>query len=209
MPPSLEDVFIARMRGAGAPVPAVSCVEQLVKRFGAFTAVDDVSFDGRGRARSSACWAATAPASRPRSACCAACSRRPPGTRARARPRRGARRRRRVKRRIGYMTQRFSLYEDLTVRQNLEFFGGVYGLRGARCAERRAWAVEMAGLEGKEDLLTRVAAGRLEAAPGAGLRRAAPAARRLPRRADRRRRSHLPPPLLAPDRRDGRARASR
>jgi ABC-2 type transport system ATP-binding protein len=59
-----------------------------------------------------------------------------------------------IKRRIGYMTQRFSLYADLSVEQNLRFFGGVYGLRGARFAERRAWAVEMAGLVGKEQLLT-------------------------------------------------------
>jgi ABC-2 type transport system ATP-binding protein len=59
-----------------------------------------------------------------------------------------------VKRRIGYMSQRFSLYDDLTVAQNLRFFGGVYGLRGAAAREREAWAVRMAGLEGKEDRLT-------------------------------------------------------
>jgi ABC-2 type transport system ATP-binding protein len=59
-----------------------------------------------------------------------------------------------VKQRIGYMSQRFSLYEDLTVRQNLRFFGGVYGLRGPAYRGREAWAVEMAGLSGKEDLLT-------------------------------------------------------
>ncbi|HUG53929.1 MAG TPA: ABC transporter ATP-binding protein [Vicinamibacteria bacterium] len=59
-----------------------------------------------------------------------------------------------VKRRIGYMSQRFSLYEDLSVRQNLRFFGGVYGLRGEDLAGRERWAVEMSGLEGKEDLVT-------------------------------------------------------
>ena len=59
-----------------------------------------------------------------------------------------------VKRRIGYMTQRFSLYDDLSVRQNLEFFGGIYGLTGAAGEERRRWAIEMADLAGKEDLLT-------------------------------------------------------
>jgi len=59
-----------------------------------------------------------------------------------------------IKRRIGYMTQRFSLYDDLTVRQNLRFFGGVYGLAGNPLREREAWALEMAGLLGKEDLLT-------------------------------------------------------
>ena len=59
-----------------------------------------------------------------------------------------------VKRRIGYMTQRFSLYDDLSVRENLEFFGGIYGLAGEEGAERRRWAIAMADLEGKEDLLT-------------------------------------------------------
>jgi ABC-2 type transport system ATP-binding protein len=60
-----------------------------------------------------------------------------------------------VKRRIGYMSQRFSLYDDLTVVQNLRFFGGIYGLRGGLARERESWAVRMADLEGKEDRLTR------------------------------------------------------
>lgn len=60
-----------------------------------------------------------------------------------------------VKRRIGYMSQRFSLYEALTVHQNIEFFGGIYGLSGARFATRRAFVLEMAGLEGRENTLTR------------------------------------------------------
>lgn len=60
-----------------------------------------------------------------------------------------------VKRRIGYMSQRFSLYEDLTVAQNVRFFGGVYGLGGSRLGERAAWALETARLTGKDGLLTR------------------------------------------------------
>ena len=59
-----------------------------------------------------------------------------------------------VKRSIGYMSQRFSLYDDLSVLQNLRFFGGVYGLRGARARERESWAIEMADLTGKEHRLT-------------------------------------------------------
>ena len=59
-----------------------------------------------------------------------------------------------VKRKIGYMSQRFSLYDDLTVGQNLRFFGGVYGLHGAVAREREAWAIHMAGLEGKEARIT-------------------------------------------------------
>src|SRR3954469_15054486 len=64
-----------------------------------------------------------------------------------------------VKRRIGYMSQRFSLYELLTVDQNIRFFGGVYGLDHARLAERRRFVIEMAGLAGREDTLARDLAG--------------------------------------------------
>ena len=64
-----------------------------------------------------------------------------------------------VKRSLGYMTQRFSLYDDLTVLQNLRFYGGVYGLRGAALREREAWAIRTAGLENREHALTRTLAG--------------------------------------------------
>jgi ABC-2 type transport system ATP-binding protein len=60
-----------------------------------------------------------------------------------------------VKRTIGYMSQKFSLYELLTVDQNIEFFGGIYGLSRARLAARRAFVLEMAGLKGRETTLTR------------------------------------------------------
>jgi ABC-2 type transport system ATP-binding protein len=60
-----------------------------------------------------------------------------------------------VSARIGYMSQLFSLYGDLTVEENIRLFGGLYGLRGARLAERRAWALEMAGLGDRRRVLTR------------------------------------------------------
>jgi ABC-2 type transport system ATP-binding protein len=59
-----------------------------------------------------------------------------------------------VKRRIGYMSQRFSLYEKLTVDQNITFFGGIYGLSSDRLAVRRAFVIDMAGLRGREHMLT-------------------------------------------------------
>jgi ABC-2 type transport system ATP-binding protein len=64
-----------------------------------------------------------------------------------------------VKRRIGYMSQRFSLYESLTVDENIRFFGGVYGLDRERLAARREFVLEMAGLRGRESTLTRTLSG--------------------------------------------------
>ena len=53
----------------------------------------------------------------------------------------------RIKQHIGYMSQKFSLYEDLTVEENITFYGGIYGLGGDRLHDRREWAVAMAGLQ--------------------------------------------------------------
>lgn len=64
-----------------------------------------------------------------------------------------------VKENIGYMSQRFSLYEDLTVEENIHFFGGVYGLTNEKIKERMAWVVRMAGLEGRENSLTKTLSG--------------------------------------------------
>jgi len=64
-----------------------------------------------------------------------------------------------VKQRIGYMSQRFSLYDDLTVEENLRFFGRTYGLRGERLRERIQFVLKMAGLIGREKTAGRELAG--------------------------------------------------
>ncbi len=59
-----------------------------------------------------------------------------------------------VKQRIGYMSQLFSLYGDLTVDENIAFFAGLYGVEGERLQARRAWVLRMAGLEDHRKQLT-------------------------------------------------------
>jgi len=56
--------------------------------------------------------------------------------------------------RIGYMSQAFSLYGDLSVAENIELFGGLYGVTGARFRQRRDWVLAMAGITGQENRLT-------------------------------------------------------
>jgi drug efflux transport system ATP-binding protein len=59
-----------------------------------------------------------------------------------------------IRRRIGYMSQRFSLYADLTVAENIALFAGLYGVTGPLLESRRRWVMTMAGLEGEERRLT-------------------------------------------------------
>jgi len=60
-----------------------------------------------------------------------------------------------IRKRIGYMSQQFSLYNDLTVSENLNFYGGTYGVSGKRLRERKEYILEMANLKGREREMTK------------------------------------------------------
>jgi ABC-2 type transport system ATP-binding protein len=133
-------------------VPDAIRVRDLSRRFGDFTAVDGITFDvhegeifgflgpnGAGKTTTiKMLTGLLAP-----SAGSAEVAGLDVATRARA-----------VRSVIGYMSQRFSLYPDLTVGENIELFAGLYGVTGDRYRVRRAWVLEMAGLAGRERSLT-------------------------------------------------------
>jgi ABC-2 type transport system ATP-binding protein len=136
---------------------AAIIVEHLSRRFGDFVAVDDVSFDvrqgeifgflGANGAGKSTTIRMLCGLLRPTSGTAVVggidVSRDPEA----------------VKLRIGYMSQKFSLYEALTVDENIRFFGGVYGLDRARLDARRRFVLDMAGLAGRERTRTADLAG--------------------------------------------------
>jgi ABC-2 type transport system ATP-binding protein len=132
-------------------------VRRLTRRFGQFVAVDDLSFDvrrgetfgflGSNGAGKSTTIRMLCGLLRPTSGTAIV-----GGVDVRSDPEG-------VKQRIGYMSQRFSLYELLTVDQNIRFFGGIYGLDAERLSARRAFVLEMAGLRGREHTLARDLAG--------------------------------------------------
>jgi len=64
-----------------------------------------------------------------------------------------------IKQRIGYMSQKFSLYDDLTVEENIDFFSGIYGVPRARRQERKEYVLKMAGIEQRRTSLTRLLSG--------------------------------------------------
>jgi ABC-2 type transport system ATP-binding protein len=64
-----------------------------------------------------------------------------------------------IKHNIGYMSQKFSLYDDLAVEENIDFFSGIYGVPKERRAERKDYVLRMAGLTEKRTTMTRLLAG--------------------------------------------------
>src|SRR5437867_10346254 len=126
------------------PHEATIVVDHLSRRFGDFVAVDDVSFDvargevfgflgANGAGKSTAIrmlCGLLKPTSGTASVDGIDVGRDPEG----------------VKHRIGYMSQKFSLYEALTVDQNIRFFGALYGLSDDKIAARRKFVIDMAGL---------------------------------------------------------------
>ena len=132
-------------------------VQHLTRRFGDFVAVDDVSFEVRQGEIFGFLGANGAGKSTTIRMLCGLL--RPTSGTAEVGGVNVAKDPEAVKLRIGYMSQRFSLYESLTVDQNIRFFGGVYGLEGQRFDQRRRFALDMAGLVGRETTLTRELAG--------------------------------------------------
>jgi ABC-2 type transport system ATP-binding protein len=134
------------------PEPYSVVVEDLVKRFGNFCAVDHISF----QAREGEIFGFLGPNGAGKSTTirmlCGLLH--PTSGKASVAGIDVAKEPERVRQNIGYMSQKFSLYNDLTVEENIRFFGGMYSVPDAEIDERLRWAVRMAGLEGREQALT-------------------------------------------------------
>jgi ABC-2 type transport system ATP-binding protein len=135
------------------PADVAIAVDHLSRRFGQFVAVDDVTFDVRRGEVFGFLGANGAGKSTTIRMLCGLLT--PSAGRASVDGIDVGREPEAVKRRIGYMSQRFSLYELLTVDQNVRFYAGLYGLTGDRLESRRRFALDMAGLAGREKDLTR------------------------------------------------------
>ncbi len=130
---------------------------ELVKRFGAFTAVDGVTLEiGRGEVFGFLGPNGAGKTTTIRILCGLL---EPTSGVARVNGYDVAAEPERVKQSIGYMSQKFSLYDDLTVEENLEFFSMVYGVPRERREERKQYALRMAGLEEERRRMTRELAG--------------------------------------------------
>jgi len=131
--------------------------EDLVKRFGSFVAVDHVNFRiGRGEVMGFLGPNGAGKSTIIRILCGLL---RPSAGRVLVAGIDVARDPERVRERIGYMSQKFSLYRDLTVEENLKFFGGIYRVPRDELPERMRFAIDMAGLGGREKALVATLAG--------------------------------------------------
>src|SRR5690348_16361019 len=135
---------------ASAAAPVIE-VEHLSRRFGALTAVDDVTF----AVRRGAIFGLLGPNGSGKSTIirmlCGVLV--PSGGRAAVLGHDAATEAEQIKRRIGYMSQKFSLYSDLSVRENIDFYGRIYGLGPDRLAERSRAVEELTDIVGMLDQL--------------------------------------------------------
>ncbi|HVA33356.1 MAG TPA: ATP-binding cassette domain-containing protein, partial [Candidatus Baltobacteraceae bacterium] len=166
--PTLENVFVASIR-ASDPPPEVGPfpmrrkaagdstgiaigATSLTKRFGNFTAVDQLSLEVRFGEVYGLLGANGAGKTTTIRMLCGLLA--PTAGSTILAGTSGNVRSRDVRNRVGYMSQKFSLYDDLSIVENLEFFAGVYGVPKAERAEKIAWVLEFAGLTGKEREIT-------------------------------------------------------
>ncbi len=127
-------------------------VRGLVKRFGDFVAVDHIDMDAqRGEVVGFLGPNGAGKSTTIRMLCGLL---RPTAGRAQVAGFDVAREPERVRRRIGYMSQKFSLYNDLRVIENIRFFGSLYDVPASVLKERESWVLEMAGLIGRESAIT-------------------------------------------------------
>ena len=132
-------------------------VEHLTKRYGTFTAVDDVSFSvGAGEVFG---WLGPNGAGKTTTIRILLGLLKPSAGRTFVLGRDSATQTKAMHAQVGYMTQQFTLYNDLTARQNIRFYGGVYGLSAAQLRERIPEIIRMAGLEERADVLTSTLSG--------------------------------------------------
>jgi ABC-2 type transport system ATP-binding protein len=152
----LLPVLSARRPIMSAAAPAV-VVENLEKRFGRFTAVDRVSFRiARGEIFGFLGPNGAGKSTTIRMLCGILAPSGGTGTVAgfdiRTQPEQ-------IKANIGYMSQKFSLYQDLTVEENIDFYGGIYCIAPEKMRERKEWVIEMSGLSEHRRSLTGVLSG--------------------------------------------------
>jgi ABC-2 type transport system ATP-binding protein len=166
--PTLENTFVARLRSLGQemhapPYPgrhphrdleggvAVGA-KKLTRRFGGFTAVKNVTVDIRYGEIYGLLGANGAGKTTTIKMLCGLLA--PTSGQMMLAGETGSLRSTEVRQRIGYMSQKFSLYDDLTIEENLDFFAGIYGVSEADREEKKRWVMAFAGLEGKEQQVT-------------------------------------------------------
>jgi ABC-2 type transport system ATP-binding protein len=166
--PTLENVFVAKLRalgqgGAAAEFPTqhdhsslrgqiAMGATNLTKQFGDFTAVHNVSLQIRNGEVYGLLGANGAGKTTTIRMLCGLLD--PTSGAMELAGMQGNLRTEAIRNRIGYMSQKFSLYDDLTIRENLDFFAGVYGVPDRQREEKIRWVLSFSGLEGKENQIT-------------------------------------------------------